>query len=654
MMGTPNDVGMIPRALKELFQEVSGLREEFKNAGENEKIQIELSYLEVYNEKIYDLLNPGTKKSLEPREDTKKGIVVVAGLEQRVVEDENAVMSAVKLGNHNRKMSATAANKVSSRSHAVLQVFVTRTKPAVPGKSRGRIIRGVMNLIDLAGSERASATNNRGMRLIEGANINKSLLALANCINALSNKSNGNLRNGGGKGGGSRRAKYRDSKLTHLLKSSLEGNCAMVMIAAINPSNHTFEESHNTLKYANRAKQIRITATAHEKAFSPAPKVKAKLLAEENAKLKLELMALRNANNESRLSMASNSSRTSSRSSTSIENDANSSFQSDANSGIMDTSIIEMIDDVDANNSDMLADNTIIAENKTIVIDHGNCDFNDIPLVKENPKEAWIHEAKSISINIVKPKRPTQAKPNVNVDDSNNDNNHTFNMSLTSLSNAPSMSEFEMPIENVNALNKVNDEANIKLKEDIRTLENKIKTFVENENIYKTKIEKLSKEIGESSNLLLSKDQMIRNLRNELKSVRLENKVLQNKVNASMNENARRRRDELMALKAKVDLTKKISSSSNALKNIANSSSILENGNVKLLKKRKQLSESMMKEQQQREQENMILSNENSANNAGSGDKICSINMPPPKRQKRKNRRKSLIPVLKLNIKDAF
>ena len=215
-------------------------------------------------------------------------------------------------------------------------------------------------------------------------------------------------------------------------------------------------------------------------------------------------------------------------------------------------------------------------------------------------------------------------------------------------------SEFEMPMEN--AFNKVNDEANIKLKEEVQILEKKIKTFVENETIYKTKIEKLSKEIGDSSNLLLSKDQIIENLKKELKSVRLENKVLQNKVNASMNENARRRRDELMALKAKVDLTKIRDSSSSALKNIANSSSILENGNVKLLKKRKQLSESngMMKEQQQREQENMIHSNENTANNADSGDKICSINMPPPKRRKRKNRRKSLIPVLKLNIKNAF
>ena len=96
--------------LKEIFYEVATLKDEFKNAGDNEDIQIELSYLEVYNEKIYDLLNPGTKKSLEPREDTKKGIVIVAGLEQRIVNNEKDVMDAVKLGNHNRKMSATAAN----------------------------------------------------------------------------------------------------------------------------------------------------------------------------------------------------------------------------------------------------------------------------------------------------------------------------------------------------------------------------------------------------------------------------------------------------------------------------------------------------------------------------------------------------------------
>ena len=97
-----------------------------------------------------------------------------------------------------------------------------------------------LSLIDLAGSERASATNNRGVRLHEGANINKSLLALANCINTLASNS---------AGGKKLNVKYRDSRLTHLLKSSLEGgNCNLVMIANINPSHVTFEDSHNTLK----------------------------------------------------------------------------------------------------------------------------------------------------------------------------------------------------------------------------------------------------------------------------------------------------------------------------------------------------------------------------------------------------------------------
>ena len=152
---------------------------------------------------------------------SKRGIVIVAGLEQRVVSSEQDVMDAVKLGITIEKCPQRPQIRLA-RGLMRYCSFVTRTKPAVPGKSRGRIIRGVMNLIDLAGSERASATNNRGMRLIEGANINKSLLALANCINALSNKCNGNLRNGGGKGAGFKRAKYRDSKLTHLLKSSLK------------------------------------------------------------------------------------------------------------------------------------------------------------------------------------------------------------------------------------------------------------------------------------------------------------------------------------------------------------------------------------------------------------------------------------------------
>ncbi len=117
---------------------------------------------------------------------------------------------------------------------------------------QGELHVGKLSLIDLAGSERASRTNNRGMRMIEGANINKSLLALGNCINALHENHTS---------GKSNYVPYRDSKLTRLLKDSLGGNCQTVMIANIGPSIKHFEDTHNTLKYANRAKNIKTSAT---------------------------------------------------------------------------------------------------------------------------------------------------------------------------------------------------------------------------------------------------------------------------------------------------------------------------------------------------------------------------------------------------------
>jgi kinesin family protein 18/19 len=138
-----------------------------------------------------------------------------------------------------------------------------------------------LSLIDLAGSERASATNNRGARLQEGANINKSLLALANCINALAGNNNGKKVN----------VKYRDSKLTHLLKSSLEGNCNLVMIANVNPSDSTYEDSHNTLKYSNRAKNIKVNPLVKNS-------VKESNWLEREISLRDEIKMLRNKVNE--------------------------------------------------------------------------------------------------------------------------------------------------------------------------------------------------------------------------------------------------------------------------------------------------------------------------------------------------------------------
>merc|ERR1719352_1206346 len=133
-------------------------------------------------------------------------------------------------------------NVTSSRSHAVLQVTVERRAVGVDED----LMMGKLSMIDLAGSERASQSDNRGVRLLEGANINRSLLALGNCINALAS--------------GSTFVPYRDSKLTRLLKDSLGGNCRTVMIANISPNLLCYEDTLNTLKYANRAKNIRVSA----------------------------------------------------------------------------------------------------------------------------------------------------------------------------------------------------------------------------------------------------------------------------------------------------------------------------------------------------------------------------------------------------------
>ncbi|PNJ87616.1 KIF19 isoform 1, partial [Pongo abelii] len=153
------------------------------------------------------------------------------------------IMQLLMKGNRQRTQEPTAANQTSSRSHAVLQVAVrqrSRVKNILQEVRHGRLF-----MIDLAGSERASQTQNRGQRMKEGAHINRSLLALGNCINALSDK------------GSNKYINYRDSKLTRLLKDSLGGNSRTVMIAHISPASSAFEESRNTLTYAGRAKNIK-------------------------------------------------------------------------------------------------------------------------------------------------------------------------------------------------------------------------------------------------------------------------------------------------------------------------------------------------------------------------------------------------------------
>lgn len=245
--GTKEDPGIIYRALRGLFTKIETLKE-------SKHIECTISYLEIYNETIRDLLASSSATTsnggLDLREDDSENRVVVAGLSEHRPQNAEEVMKLLDIGNSHRARAFTEANSVSSRSHAVLQVIVKQKDRTENIKTSYNV--STLSIIDLAGSERASATKNKGERLTEGANINRSLLALGNCINALClNKANTHIP-------------YRNSKLTRLLKHSLGGNCKVCMIANISPCAIHYEETHNTLKYANRAKDIKIKAEKNE------------------------------------------------------------------------------------------------------------------------------------------------------------------------------------------------------------------------------------------------------------------------------------------------------------------------------------------------------------------------------------------------------
>jgi len=165
--GNPQHPGIIFLTCAELFERIEALHDE-------KEISLTLSYLEIYNETIRDLLVPGgSKLGLQLREDNNQNISV-SGLSQRVPATVEEVMDIIVMGNANRTQSPTEANATSSRSHAVLQINVAQ-KPRTAGVSENHMA-STLSIIDLAGSERASVTKNRGERLLEGANINRSLL----------------------------------------------------------------------------------------------------------------------------------------------------------------------------------------------------------------------------------------------------------------------------------------------------------------------------------------------------------------------------------------------------------------------------------------------------------------------------------------------
>ncbi len=237
--------------MKELFQVIEDTQDDWET-------QVSFSFLEIYNELIRDLLSDdfpaAPRGGLTLREDEKNRITV-AGLSSKQPKSADEVLEYVLLGNSRRSSSPTHANAQSSRSHAVLQVSISRRPKGgdivclESETVHTAVSSATLSIIDLAGSERASATQNMGNRMKEGANINKSLLALGNCINALCVAASRGRATGP-------HIPYRDSKLTRLLKFSLGGNCRTVMIVCVSPCSVHLEDTGNTLKYANRAKNI--------------------------------------------------------------------------------------------------------------------------------------------------------------------------------------------------------------------------------------------------------------------------------------------------------------------------------------------------------------------------------------------------------------
>ncbi|XP_010123860.1 PREDICTED: kinesin-like protein KIF18B, partial [Chlamydotis macqueenii] len=244
MLGSEKSPGIMYLTMVELYKRIEARKEE-------KSCEVLVSYQEVYNEQIHDLLEP--KGPLPIREDPEKG-VVVQGLSFHQPASAEQLLEMLANGNKNRTQHPTDANATSSRSHAIFQVCV-KQQDRVGGLTQELQV-AKMSLIDLAGSERASIAKTRGERLREGANINRSLLALVNVLKALANAK-----------GKKTHIPYRDSKLTRLLKDSMGGNCRTVMIAAVSPSPLAYEDTYSTLKYANRAKEIKMSLKCNVLSF---------------------------------------------------------------------------------------------------------------------------------------------------------------------------------------------------------------------------------------------------------------------------------------------------------------------------------------------------------------------------------------------------
>ncbi|KAM9817552.1 kinesin-like protein KIF13B [Neosynchiropus ocellatus] len=249
MMGSVDQPGLIPRLCSALFDRTQ------KEQREQENFTVEVSYMEIYNEKVRDLLDPkGGRQTLRVREHKVLG-PYVDGLSRLAVASYKDIESLMSEGNKSRTVAATNMNEESSRSHAVFNIILTHTLTDLQSGTSGEKVSR-LSLVDLAGSERAAKTGAAGERLKEGSNINKSLTTLGLVISALAEQGTAKNKN--------KFVPYRDSVLTWLLKDCLGGNSRTAMVATVSPAADNYEETLSTLRYADRAKNIVNHAVVNE------------------------------------------------------------------------------------------------------------------------------------------------------------------------------------------------------------------------------------------------------------------------------------------------------------------------------------------------------------------------------------------------------
>ncbi|XP_017110307.1 kinesin-like protein KIN-7O isoform X2 [Drosophila elegans] len=237
MMGDGQNPGVMVLAAKEIFQQIS--------TETDRDFLLRVGYIEIYNEKIYDLLN---KKNQDLKIHESGNGMVNVNCEECIITSEDDLLRLLCMGNKERTVGETNMNERSSRSHAIFRIIIESRKS--DRSADDAVIQSVLNLVDLAGSERADQTGARGARLKEGGHINKSLLFLSNVIKSLSENVDNKF------------ISFRDSKLTRILQASLGGNAFTSIICTIKPS--IMEESQSTLSFATRAKKIRIKPQVNE------------------------------------------------------------------------------------------------------------------------------------------------------------------------------------------------------------------------------------------------------------------------------------------------------------------------------------------------------------------------------------------------------